>query len=227
MSGRIKWSKELISEKLNYYYKSGIDIQPRNLRKVDSKLYNAIYNKKNFSSWEEAFKFSGILLEVVKHPGGIDGKLNTYRIENDCKIFEVVKRNGDIEEITTDVDFTPKTAITTDKDGYALMIHKGKAVRLHRYLLGVTDPKIQVDHISGNVKDNRKCNLRICTPAQNNGNRRHKGVTYRKNKGKWEAYIRIKGISKYLGLYEREEDAIKAYQTEHAKVHKEFSPYFN
>ena len=36
--------------------------------------------------------------------------------------------------------------------------------------VNLTDPKIFVVHIIGNSLENRKCNLRIVTPRQNNQN---------------------------------------------------------
>jgi hypothetical protein len=44
---------------------------------------------------------------------------------------------------------------------------KWKNVQMHRVILGVHDPKIQVDHINGDGLDNRRCNLRSCTRSEN------------------------------------------------------------
>jgi len=44
--------------------------------------------------------------------------------------------------------------------------------KMHRRLMGVTDPEIHIDHINGNGLDNRKQNLRIVTRSQNQLNRR-------------------------------------------------------
>lgn len=38
---------------------------------------------------------------------------------------------------------------------------KGKHWKLHRFILGITDPKLTVDHINGNTLDNRRSNLQV------------------------------------------------------------------
>jgi hypothetical protein len=43
------------------------------------------------------------------------------------------------------------------------------------------------------------------------GSSRYKGVSFRKRTGKWEAFIRINNVLKYLGAFVREEDAGRAY----------------
>ena len=74
-----------------------------------------------------------------------------------------------------------------------------------------------VDHINNNPLDNRKCNLRIVTPQQNNMNRKstkdssskYIGVTFDKRNNKWKAFIKINGKSVHLGTYDNELDAGK------------------
>ena len=71
--------------------------------------------------------------------------------------------------------------------------HKQKGMYLHNQILGKHEG--HTDHINRNKLDNRKENLRICEPTQNNANRgkaRHntsgfKGIWFRKSDGLWYA----------------------------------------
>lgn len=92
---------------------------------------------------------------------------------------------------------------------------KRTRIYLHREILGVVNGQ-QVDHINGDRLDCRKANLRLCTAAQNQMNRRffdgskrskHRGVVWYKLSNKWGARITLKGKECYLGQYEAEEDA--------------------
>jgi hypothetical protein len=96
----------------------------------------------------------------------------------------------------------------------------GHNVKLHRLILNAPKSKI-VDHIDGNPLNNVRSNLRLCTAQQNNFNKRpvksasstsrFKGVG-RKN-GQWKAEIRINGVKRWLGLFQTEEAAARAYDS--------------
>lgn len=116
------------------------------------------------------------------------------------------------------------TAIANDKGClYAVRgYHRGSIqyrIRIHRLLLGISDPGIQGDHINGDTLDNRKANLRICTSRQNSQNRRaktgtssqYKGVGLHKPSGKWTARIMYDGVAISLGAHITEEEAAVAY----------------
>lgn len=47
----------------------------------------------------------------------------------------------------------------------------GKCSIAHRVIMGVTDPKMVVDHLNGNGLDNRRVNLRVVTSIDNVKNR--------------------------------------------------------
>lgn len=77
-----------------------------------------------------------------------------------------------------------------------------------------------IDHINSNKLDNRKCNLRIVTPQQNNMNKKktkntsskYIGVYLDKNskKNKWRASITFNRKVISLGVFENDIDAAKA-----------------
>lgn len=97
---------------------------------------------------------------------------------------------------------------------------KLKTIRMHRLILDAK-PGQYVDHINRNGLDNRKSNIRICTPQQNTLNRishknsssKYKGVSLRKTTNKYESYISINGKRKHLGFFKKEIDAAKAYNS--------------
>lgn len=103
---------------------------------------------------------------------------------------------------------------------------------MHREIMGITDPKISIDHIDGNGLNNQKSNLRICTHSQTMGNRnrnknsnnKFKGVCFRKDKGNvFYASIGINGIRKHIGSYESEIEAALAYNVAASFAFREFA----
>ena len=101
---------------------------------------------------------------------------------------------------------------------------------LHRFLLNIQGNVI-IDHINGNPLDNRKCNLRIATPTQNNMNMKkrsdnisgYKGVGWQKKRNKWRARITINKKTIELGYFNTIEEAIKARQ----KAEEEYFGEYN
>lgn len=98
----------------------------------------------------------------------------------------------------------------------------GKGFKLHRvaWFLHYGDwPKGQIDHINGDRGDNRIENLREVTHLQNMWNKpsykgrtsNFKGVSYRKDLGKWRAVIQKDGKSISIGHFESELEAALAY----------------
>jgi hypothetical protein len=104
----------------------------------------------------------------------------------------------------------------------------GRQVLLHRVIMN-TPKGMQTDHISGDKKDNRRCNLRICTQYQNKANskarkgRRYKGVTWCPLNKRWRSRIRI-GTRLYdFGLFSVAEDAARAYDAKAKEEYGEFA----
>lgn len=95
---------------------------------------------------------------------------------------------------------------------------KQKTIRMHRLIMNPPD-NMDIDHFNHDTLDNRRENLRICTTANNGGNRvKNKGVTSSLYKGvtlskyrKLVAQIRFEGKYIHLGNYANEIDAARAY----------------
>lgn len=92
--------------------------------------------------------------------------------------------------------------------------------------------KRHIDHINGCKNDNRRCNLRICTPSQNHANQKkqkgrwtsqYKGVIWDKSRKKWRATIFVNGKHKYLGRFTNEKDAAIIYNKMAEKYFGEFA----
>ena len=115
-----------------------------------------------------------------------------------------------------------------NSQGYAVTRKDGRVVSMHRLLLNITDPAIHCDHRNHNKIDNRRSNLRVCTPSQNQHNRRKqksssnfKGVTL--FQGKYFAQIRSDNTYHYLGLYRNERTAGRVYDAAARRLHGAFA----
>jgi hypothetical protein len=105
-----------------------------------------------------------------------------------------------------------------------------RSVRMHRYILALTEnDEVEVDHLDGNKRDNRRANLRVCTHAENMKNVRVHRDTLSGLKGahksgdQWESRIMVDGKRMFLGIFETPEDAHNAYVAASLKYHGDFA----
>jgi hypothetical protein len=103
---------------------------------------------------------------------------------------------------------------------YAYRKHHGKTLRMHQFIMNPPQGMV-VDHIDGNGLNNRRGNLRICTPQQNAWNHRRRkppgapsqyiGVyRYRDRPDKWYVKVQCAGDVTNLGPFDREIEAARA-----------------
>jgi len=115
-------------------------------------------------------------------------------------------------------------------NGYAGRIEKGRTIYMHREIMQAPADML-VDHFDANRTNNCRVNLRICTPAENHGNQRKqtgsrskfKGVTYDKRNHKWLARCRVDGRLYWLGYYDDEVEAARAYDCKAVELFGEFA----
>jgi hypothetical protein len=89
----------------------------------------------------------------------------------------------------------------------------GRMVYMHREIMNAPKGRV-VDHIDHNTLNNRRCNLRICTPGENQANAGPRGsasgyVGVKRVGNKWEAEINYRGKRYYLGRYDDPIEAAK------------------
>jgi hypothetical protein len=91
---------------------------------------------------------------------------------------------------------------------------------MHEFLMGKAPAGMIWDHVDRNKGNNKRSNLRPCTPSQSNMNKdkwrgeytsRYKGVYRHTKTRKWVAQIKVDRKLIYLGIFASEEDAARAY----------------
>jgi len=112
---------------------------------------------------------------------------------------------------------------------YAARNAGGRPVLMHRMIM--RPPKgMVVDHIDGNGLNNRRSNLRICTRAENNRNRRpapggssrFRGVYRCRTADRWIANLSVNNRTVYVGLFA---DEVEAALARDAAARKHHGPY--
>ena len=106
-------------------------------------------------------------------------------------------------------------------------------IKMHRLIIGLTDPDVKVDHRDRNGLNNTRTNIRACSHGQNmrnSGTRSDntsgfKGVYFDKRRGKWAAQIVVNGKNRYLGSFITPEEAHQAYCRAADELHGEFANY--
>jgi len=112
---------------------------------------------------------------------------------------------------------------------YAVRTEKGETIYMHNEIMRPQSGFI-VDHRNHKSLNNTRMNLRIATRSQNSCNNKktrgcsskYKGV-HRDKKGLWRAKIHFNGKEIFLGCFEKEIDAAKAYDKAAKELHGEFA----
>lgn len=101
---------------------------------------------------------------------------------------------------------------------------------MHRVVM-MAKPGEEVDHRFHDTLDNRRSQLRIATHAQNQRNRLlskyntsgYKGVSWNRERCKWEVRIRVDGVKKNGGRFDCKLEAARAYDKLSRQYHQDYS----
>ncbi len=113
---------------------------------------------------------------------------------------------------------------------YAVTTINGRSVTMHRLLMKPRKGYV-VDHIDGNGLNNRRCNLQVCTRAQNLANQTPRGgasqyVGVYRYRDRWAANVSRQGKCYYVGTFDDEVEAAKARDRKAYELHGEYA-YLN
>lgn len=138
-------------------------------------------------------------MKIIKRTDG-------QEIKVDDDVAEFLEANG--------ISVTPKGG--SKERGYRSGIwYQGKDHYLHRFIAKAKDGH-DVDHINGDIYDDRRINLRSVPHNVNMRNERgiratntsgYSGVTWDKARERWRAQARLGGKMRFLGRYDSPEEA--------------------
>lgn len=158
-------------------------------------------------------------------------KYNTYDLTGEYGIGYTSKGEEfyfDLEDYNLIKDY----CWNINKYGYVYANYNKKIIRMHRIIMNIDDPLIEIDHIDCHKKhDNRKINLRYANDTINNINKdlysnNTSGVTgvyWNKNINKWCPAIRLNNKLTYLGSYNNFDDAVQARKEAEEKYFGKYS----
>ena len=179
--------------------------------------------------------------ETLKETHKNNKKLNLYNLTGEYGIGYTSNTNEefyfDLEDYNKIKDYCWRIDNSeTRNKGYISSIFLNnlgnrKNIKMHRLIMDVIDPKIQVDHIHHVRYDNRKDQLRIVDNSQNCMNRKIRkdntsgvpGVCWQKNEGCWRVQIQINKVRTYIGKFTDFEEAVRVRKKAEEKYYREYS----
>jgi hypothetical protein len=155
-------------------------------------------------------------------------KNKTLHTTIDDDVFATLQRRG------AGISYAPGSR---DGEARPVIFINGKQKYLSRWIMRARRGQI-IDHANGDQCDNRRCNLRRVTKAQNAMNSRkrrgrhtskYRGVC--KFNGRWHATITANGKQRLIGLFDSQKDAARAWNFAAKVLHGEYAqlnkiPYY-
>lgn len=142
-----------------------------------------------------------------------------YKSTDNENIIRLIINSCD-EDILIDKEDYDKIKYYTsymNKKGYVVINVNKKSMRLHRYILGINNPNILIDHVDKNKLNNTKKNLRISNSIKNGQNKSKRknassmyyGVRYQKETSKWLSFVGFSYRNQHIGTDTNEIDSAR------------------
>jgi len=190
----------------------------------NKKIHGRDYCRRHYDQWNRHGK---IFKRTVYDP-------NEFIIEGDiCKIKLYDQKGNYKAEAIIDAEDYGKVKNTKWCQANTGRVISSSNKLLHHVILDFKykNHKKQVDHIYGDVLDNRKSKLRICNGSKNvvnkgmlpNNTSGYKGVSWSKQSEKWHSYIWFKNKRIHLGYFQSKEKAAQEYNKATSKYHGELA----
>ncbi len=157
-----------------------------------------------------------------------------FSLERARKFIEYVPETGMFRRKRNVIAGNSMTQGAEDHRGYLRVCVAGKTVLAHRlaWLLFYGEwPLFEIDHANGNKKDNRICNIRMCSHQQNNHNQKIrstnksgiKGVHFNARASKWQGQVCLNYKIHHVGLFDDLHDAERAVKAKREELHGAFA----
>ena len=150
--------------------------------------------------------------------------MNEIFIYTSYAMIRIEKRTGEVTYAIIDVEDVPLLEgyhFSLNSKGYAY--DSSKDMLLHRLIMNAKEDEYY-DHIDNNPLNDTKSNLRKCTQAENNANRKCinklgvKNIRYRFDRNKWYVEFKGRGGKMFDSFY-------KAYEYRNKKAVELFNDY--
>lgn len=201
-----------MSKEIKYCSVCGVSSEVKRVNKI--KAYGDYLCEKH----REQFKKHGTFLD--NNPRGVFDPNEIRLLEEYAEIDTydshgniVVTYKLDLEDVDKLGDKKWRTVFKNEKPYLFTGNQKSEKIYFHRLIMPT---ELQVDHISGDSSDNRKCNLRIVTIQQNMNNLQKKsnntsgvrGVSFDKKRNNWKCDFTYQKQRVYLKSVDTIEEAV-------------------
>jgi hypothetical protein len=167
----------------------------------------------------------------MKNKCRIENNVGVLMIQHKGQSFDVLVDETDLPLIADSYWHINQSSTRTYIRGYIGNEGQKRQQYLHRHIMQVIDPLVEVDHRNRDGLDNRRQNLRICdrgknsynAPARSNNRSGYKGVRWHQHNQMWEARIASSKVQRSLGYFRDVVEAAKAYDRASHELHGEFA----